>query len=289
MTPFLEYVQAGFSCIPIRADGSKAAAIPWKEFTARTPTEAECQHWQQRYTGVAIIGGAVSGNLEIVDLDEPTLVRPFIDALKSADATLPDRLTFIRTPRRNQSGQAGCHLYYRCEKLVDGNLKLALSEPEPDLDDQGKPRLHPVTGQPITRPRTLIETRGEGGYVLTVGCSGECHPSGRHYEHAYGPAIPELSVLSPDERQTILQVARMFDRSIAETHQDPPVRGYHKKALAYRRAMLFNSRATWSEILEPHGWTASGESAGIKTLAPAASHPASAQPPASFPSRATSF
>ena len=117
-TPFTEYVQAGFSCVPVRADGSKAAAIGWKEFTTRRPTIAESQEWESRYQGVAIIGGAISGNLEVIDIDEPALVRPFIDAVKSQDATLVDRLTLIRTPRRNETGKSGCHIVYRCETAV---------------------------------------------------------------------------------------------------------------------------------------------------------------------------
>jgi len=65
--PFSEYVQAGFSCVPVRTDGSKASAIAWKEYTTRRPTIAEAQEWEGRYQGVAVVGGAVSGNLEIID------------------------------------------------------------------------------------------------------------------------------------------------------------------------------------------------------------------------------
>lgn len=263
MTTFLEYLHAGLSCIPIRADGSKAAAIPWREFCGRLPTEAECQSWQEHYAGVAIIGGAVSGNLEIVDIDEPSLVRPFIDALRSQDASLPHRLTYVQTPRRNEIGKAGCHLYFRCAEPIPGNTKLAMSEPEPDIDTDGKLRMHPATGEPVLKPRTLIETRGEGGYVLTVGCSAACHPTGNLYEHVYGPPLAELAVLSAAERDTIHQVARMFDRSISETHEEPSVRGYERHG-DKSPGDSFNERATWPQILEPHGWHCIGESGGVK-------------------------
>jgi len=264
VTPFLEYLQAGLSVIPIRADGSKAAAIAWKPYTERQATADEARDWSRRFEGVAIIGGAVSGNLEVTDLDEPTLVRPFIEAVKQQDPDLVHKLCFIRTPRRNESGQAGCHLVYRCESPVGGNLKLAMSEPEPEVDADGKPVINPTTGEQNRKPRCLIETRGEGGYVLTVGCSPQCHPTGNLYEHVYGPPLTDLETLTTDERNTLHAVARTFDRSIGETHQEPQIPGYERAKAGESPGDEFNRVASWPEILEPHGWQCVGESGGIK-------------------------
>ena len=263
--PFLDYLRAGLSCIPIRPDGSKAPCVPsWKEYTKRLPTEAEAGEWAAMHQGIAIIGGAVSGNLEILDVDEPTLARPLIDAVKSQDPGLVDKLCFVRTPRRNESGQGGCHLIYRCERPVGGNLKLAMSEPEPELDADGNHRMHPTTGEPIRKPRTLLETRGEGGYALTVGCSPDCHPTGNLYEHAHGPALTELETLTAAERETLHKAARTFDRSIADVHVEPPVRGYERSGPGESPGDAFNARSTWPEVLEPHGWQLIGESGGLK-------------------------
>jgi len=262
--PFRQYLEAGLSVVPIRADASKAAATAWKQYTERRPTPEEVDQWAGRHTGIAIIGGAVSGNVEVIDIDEPALVRPYVDALKAQDPTLPGRLCFVATPRRNEIGKTGCHLLYRCEAPVAGNTKLAMSEPEPELDADGNPLLHPTTGEPIQRPRCLIETRGEGGYVLTVGCAPECHPTGNTYEHVYGPPLTELETLSTAERETILRTARMFDRSIAETHTEPPVRGYERPSDGESPGDAFNHQAAWPQILEPFGWACIGESGGIK-------------------------
>lgn len=264
MIDFQALVDAGLSCIPIREDGSKAPVFGWSAYQKRLPTNSEAADWSSMYEGVALIGGAISGNLEIVDLDEPTLVRPYFDALKSLDATLPSRLTLVRTPRRNQTGQAGCHVLYRVTEPVAGNTKLAMSEPEPETDKDGNPVINPTTGEQNMKPRTLIETRGEGGYVLTVGCSPKCHPTGNLYEHVYGPPLTELSTLTLAERDTLHRAARMFDGSVAETHSEPPVRGYERTKDGDSPGDDFNRRSTWSEILEPHGWHPCGESGGIK-------------------------
>jgi putative DNA primase/helicase len=262
MTPFREYVDAGLSCIPVRADGSKAPAVAWSEFQQHRPTIGQADSWSKQYQGVALVCGKASGNLEVVDVDEPTLARPLIDAIKAQDPGLLSKLCFVRTPRRNESGQSGCHLLYRCETAVSGNAKLAMSEPEPVVDSEGTPVIDPTTGEQRTAPRCLIETRGEGGYVLTVGCAPQCHPSGNQYEHAYGPPLTELAILTTAERATIHNAARLFDRSIGETHQEPRPHGYERRGDS--PGDEFNARATWAEILEPHRWVCVGESGGIK-------------------------
>ncbi len=243
---FQTYLGVGFSVLPIRADGSKAAAVPWKSFCENRVDSDEAAGWSKRYKGVAIVCGAVSGNLEVIDVDEPTLARPFVEAVARADCALAQRLTLVETPRRNESGQAGLHVYYRVEGAVTGNSKLALSEPE---------------GEP-PKPRTLIETRGEGGYVLAPGCSPECHPTGNTYRHVDGPPLEYLAVLSPGERDTLHRIARMFDRSVAETHREP-AQGPPGRNPADLPGTIFNERATWPEILEPAGWTCIGEH-GVK-------------------------
>jgi putative DNA primase/helicase len=261
--PFVEYVEAGLSVMPIRADGSKAPPVPWLEYTTRHATIEEAQRWAEQFEGVAIIGGKVSGNLEVIDVDEPALVRPFLETVKAQDPGLYDRLCLVRTPRRNASGQGGCHVIFRCEGTVPGNTKLAMSEPEPQADAKGEPIIDPSTGKQKMAPRTLIETRGEHGYILAVGCSARCHPSGNLYEHVHGPKLTDLETLTPAEQETLRNAARFFDRSVAETHDEPTVRGYERAAGGESPGDAFNRRATWAEILGPLGWQRVGESGGI--------------------------
>jgi putative DNA primase/helicase len=65
---------AGLSIIPVRTDGSKAPALPWKAYQSRLPTEAELREWfgHPGY-GLAIVCGAISDNLEIIDFDASDL------------------------------------------------------------------------------------------------------------------------------------------------------------------------------------------------------------------------
>ncbi len=76
-----EYVANGLSIIPIKTDGSKSPSIPsWKPFQERKPTDEELQTWfgNGSNNGIAIICGSVSGNIEVPDFDDPSLIDPFV-------------------------------------------------------------------------------------------------------------------------------------------------------------------------------------------------------------------
>ncbi len=63
------YLEHGLSIIPI-IKGSKRPAINWKEYQERHPTSDEIRKWfTNRQFDVALVAGRVSGNLEIIDID----------------------------------------------------------------------------------------------------------------------------------------------------------------------------------------------------------------------------
>src|SRR5262245_34837779 len=90
----LAYRGSGLSIIPIAADGGKAPAhwlLPcadganrhtWKPYQERLASAAEIRDWfdpsiDGSEVGIGIVGGAVSGGLEILDLDNFAVVKPF--------------------------------------------------------------------------------------------------------------------------------------------------------------------------------------------------------------------
>ena len=189
-----QYSHSGLSTIPIRADGSKAPACrQWKQYQSRIPTDGELQElFGGRKLGTAIICGKVSGGLEVLDFDTPGLFEPFVELVEESHAGLIARLPKIQTPR------GGMHVYYRCS-TIEGNQKLAEESGTQD-----------ATGRPTVL--TLIETRGEGGYVLAPGCPPECHETGRTYEHIAGPPLTQIPTIEPTERDVLLTAARSFNR-----------------------------------------------------------------------------
>lgn len=152
----LAYASAGFSVIPIVADGSKRPALAsWKEFQHRIALPEQIKTWYDSHpdAGVAIICGMVSDGLEVLDFDNPSAWTAFVAAADAAFPGLLATLPLVATPRQ------GFHVYLCGRKAVEGNRKLS----------RGADR------------KVQIETRGEGGYVLAPGCSAACHPSGKLY------------------------------------------------------------------------------------------------------------
>jgi uncharacterized protein (DUF927 family) len=214
--------EAGLSTIPIKTDGSKAAALrSWKPYQERLPDAGELQKWfgNGAGLGIALICGKVSGNLEVMDFDKPALIAEWRELVDEAAPGLLARLIQIETPA------GGLHVAYRCAE-ISGNKKLAQS---PDA-------------------RTLIETRGQGGYVLTVGSPAACHPSGKLYRLLNGDlkAIPEIT---PAEREILFDCARSFN---ALVKADPETTARQSSGL--RPGDDYNARGDSRADLERHGW-----------------------------------
>lgn len=233
------YLMAGLSVIPIKADGSKAPPIAWKEYQRRTATEAELSRWfHDDAQGIAIVGGKVSGGLEILDFDD----RPTYDAWSQLVEQQAPGLLALLPQVKTPSG--GVHVYYRCAH-PPGNAKLAEA-----LGDKGK--------------YVLIETRGEGGYVLAPGCPAACHPDKGLYTQFSGPALNQLKSthLEPELRDLLWSAARSFNR-VVNPGLEPDRRPANTTAL--RPGDDFNKRSSWEEILPSAGWSKVGQT-GRTTL-----------------------
>lgn len=181
----IEYLQAGLSVIPTKAD--KLPAIgSWKEYQSQIMDKAEADRHFAKSPSLAIICGAVSGNVEVIDVDvkHDTTGKLWDTLSELIKDVLPDtysRLVIAQTP------SAGYHLYYKCE-AIDGNKKLAKNEAK----------------------EVIIETRGEAGYVLAYPSPG--------YAFIQGDPT-QIPTISKEERDTLLGIARSFN----ETEDAPAI------------------------------------------------------------------
>jgi acyl-CoA-binding protein len=233
-----KYRKLGFSTIPIKPDGSKQPPLKWREYQNDPACPETLQRWfdDGSAMGIAVVCGEVSGNLEILDVDRPDLRQPFEQQLEEIAPNLLAKLTQVQTPRDEDAR----HYWYRCSDLISGSQKLTVNETGKD---------------------TWIETKAEGGYVLAPGSPGSCHKTGRTYRYFGGPKFSQISVLSPEEVETIHAVARSFDKRPPE--QTQPSSSGRKTTGENRPGDDFNQRAEWAEILEPHGWVAEKQSGDL--------------------------
>jgi hypothetical protein len=204
---------------------NKRAIMAWKQYQTRfaTDEELESQFAHPKAKGVAVICGAVSNNLEVIDIDlKNDVTGTLYQRLTNEIGSLISKLYIVKT----KSG--GYHFYYRCE-TIEGNIKLA-SRPATESEIKDNPHVKQVV---------LIETRGEGGYVIAPPTDG--------YERQNDFNIPVLTI---DERDHLLSVCRSFNE-IIETVQT--VREYQS---GYSKTPWqdFNERGDIVPLLVKHGW-----------------------------------
>ena len=148
----LRYRETGLSIIPV--DSDKVPLInSWTPFQKRLPSTEEIHSFfEKSVSGLAAVCGEVSGNLEVIDIDTKydlsgNLVSDFSLVVKKLAPGLLDRVLI----QKSESG--GWHLWYKCER-IGRNEKLATRQATPEEQANGE------------KIKGLIETRGEGGFVV---------------------------------------------------------------------------------------------------------------------------
>jgi hypothetical protein len=242
------YVDAGISVIPLRLDGSKSPAIgTWKPYSERLPTVAELHEWFSRPAGIGLITGAVSGGIEVLDFDMPTLIWPMLSML---NRSLVERLSIYETP-------GGWHLIYRCTEIC-GNTKIAMWEPV-HTPSRGK-----CYGPPGCFKGVRIETRGEGGYVVAEGSPCAVHASGLPYCHYMGPTLETIETITPQERRSIWMAAGEFDLSdqreqATQSAFKSAINSTNRKPIDLETPWdWFDRCGSWDGLLSPLGWKRHG-------------------------------
>ena len=217
----------------------KMPLTAWASFQERLCNEDELKMFNNAY-GIAVICGAVSGNIEVIDIDSKyDITGTLWDDFKKALGSLLDKLYVVQT----RSG--GYHLYYRCEK-IEGNLKLANRYPtQEELEES-----------PHLKEIVLIETRGEGGYVVAPPTKGYTRIS----------TDLKINTITIEERELIFEVARSFNEVVKEYRIKADQKYYSKgDKVAYKNDILIHQPITpWEDydqkvdvtsLLEAHGWT----------------------------------
>jgi hypothetical protein len=238
----LQAVEFDPSPLPVRADGSKAPDLDeWTPYRSRRATPTDIRKWYalNPSAGLGIACGAVSGNLEAIDFDDMRLLEPLLERARSDG--IEDVLRRIANGYSDRTPD-GAHLLYRCA-AISGNTRLA----------RRSKQLEEMKG-PNDRVKVLIETRGEGGYIITAPSCGTVHKSGRPYVLTRGGFF-SIAEISPDERAAVWALCGTFD-AVPKTEYATPSRDRHDRGVRDDRpGDDFNRRASWHEVLEPHAWT----------------------------------
>lgn len=245
------YLENGYSVLPVKMD--KKPAIPTWRHLEKTRTKVE--DVKNKFNGapcIGIIGGAISGNLEVLDVDDIGLKDRLFNGIKAMFPELLGRLIFTQTPR-------GYGIIYRCEGKVSGSLKLAKAKvPVEGLgphiwngrkSSTGDGYLgEEIDGEWYITP-TALETRGEGAYSLIAPSPG--------YSVLEG-SFENLEPISKSDREGILSFAKSFTK--AEIIKKDRTTVQKSQYSITRPGDVYNEGEYVRELLETEGWTYQGDS-----------------------------
>jgi hypothetical protein len=221
------YLKNGLNCIVTNA--VKQSLYDWKRYQSELITIEEIDRQLQHPSaaGMAVICGAISGGLEVIDIDlkyaiDETFYTRFCDAVGK---DILDKLYIIKT----KSG--GYHWYYRCE-VIEGNEKLAW---RPKTEEELKEN-------PQGKKLCLIETRGEAGYVIAPPTPG------------YEAIAKKLNIITIEEREAIWSAARSMNE-VVEVHAIDPGNRPTQREYGISPFDDYNNRGNITELLQKHNWT----------------------------------
>lgn len=209
--------------------------------------------------GVGLVCGELSGGLEVIDCDEKysldgLLFDRFKKLVHAADNTLLEKLAVQTTVGK------GYHVIYRCS-VIAGNQKFAnrctteaekqftynetyafaLKDPKNKSDEEA--RIKAQKAKECDKVRVLMESRGEGGYIM-------CHPSrGYNFINRDFYGIMEIT---PEQRDILHGCARQLNEVFEEVVV--PKTTVIRKTKGLSVFDDYNERGDIIELLQNHGW-----------------------------------
>jgi len=243
---------AGISVIPLRP-GTKVPAIKWKEFQERIASDGEIAAWfgPGSTYGLGIVTGAVSGNLEMTEIEGRALPL-FGDVVQLASDSGLAGLMQLVGGWLEKSPSGGLHWFYRMPEVPPGNTKVAKRKATADE----------LAENPADRVKVLSETRGEGGYVVAAptdyGTAGKWEIIGTG-----GPqAMPTLTAEQREDFHVLLGTMGEQD-AVPEPGSGAPVTVFSAPTGPGPNGIFdglrpgddFNQRESWDQILPAAGWT----------------------------------
>ncbi len=249
--------ESGLHLLP-PINGTKRPQEDWKQY--QHDLQPSCDLSLQSKS-VGILCGT-HANLEAIDFDSSGWFFPeFMRRLMIVDDALANKIVIEDTP------STGNHILTRCTVPVDGNSILAKVITDSLGDGTHRVIRHGSTIQIVvsqgkwhyannpnkryeldknSRAHLVpIETRGQGGYIVTAPTPGYTARQG---------TIASLPIISSDERAVLLQIARNMSDPIPQVSRTPlpfPVT-YNGPA---RPGDRYAASGDHAALLNKHGWT----------------------------------
>lgn len=229
----LYYKKAEDGTLEVTTEPTDIKKGTWEPYQKRRATVAELDRWLDcGISAIAMIGGPVSGGLEILDFDVDGYYDRWLDMVREDVAGLPVQRT----------GGGGIQVAWRCP-APETNKKIAW---------------HPDETSHSGR-RIAIETRGVNGYALLPP---SIHPSGNYYELLSG-RFSQVPTIDQDHRDFLLTCAKALcqapkTRQELEAERNPSAPREKKEFEGDSVIDAFNAQHSIESMLQRFGYTKCG-------------------------------
>lgn len=182
-----ELIQLGYKVLPCENKVPTSKVKRVSLFRTKPLHKENFEFYFTDVQQVAILTG--ENSLEVIDIDSKydltkKLYNQLIYAIEIAMPDVWEKLVV------QKSKNGGYHLFYKCGQI--GSNKLLASRPStPEEQQKGE------------RKKTLLETRGQGGYIMVCPSKG--------YEFIKGNPH-EIQFITPEERQMLFSICLSFDK-----------------------------------------------------------------------------
>ena len=228
-----EAYRAQLCIVPVAEDGTKRPDVPsWEPFKAARPTLDDMKAFRfADRKGLGMIAGPVSERRGTWDFDDLETYRAFVEAA--------DQCGLGDVIKRIEAGY--------CDETPNGGRRWIVGYPEAlEWKDQTLARRPGREGEPPVK--TLIEFPT---FAILAPSHGTVHPTGRPYRRLSG-GFETIASYTAEEHEALVALARSFD---AIPKPAPATsRSAESQSDGHRPGDDFNRRATWADVLEPHGW-----------------------------------
>ena len=221
-----KFIKNGLNIIPVT--NQKIPALKgWKKYQSEMVNLDEMPD----YEAVAIVTGKVSGNLELIDIDQKyclggNLRDRYKQVVDDFAPGLWDKLVECSTKG------GGYHLVYRCDE-IGTNVKLASRA---STDEELKIKKEKF--------KVLIETRAEGGYFL-------CKPT-EGYDVVHNKLMNPPKITAK-ERDILMSAARSLDEVPLPLWESQSKPQFNSEGIPSWEA--YDDDNHWLSLLQSEGWT----------------------------------
>jgi hypothetical protein len=249
-----ELDDAGLCVLPVKADGSKAPDVrSWTPYKVNRSTPEEHDDWfgDGRRTGIGVVTGAVSGNIELIEFEGLAVREGVLDEVAelAINSGLGDLWEAVTTGWADQSPSGGVHYKVIVKgRPAAGNTKLARRLARKDeYTPEERQRVAEKPNSKIVR--VLIETRGEGGFVVIAPSHGSTHPSGKPYVRmSGGPST--MAVVEPEDLDALYALCQAHDAMPADEKAKTAPRPKRELPAGHvRPGEDFENKTDWPEII----------------------------------------